>query len=113
MPANGAELDALAADIQARVIPRITKLAELAIEKTGNDVVAVAMTLVRVDAGNLRNSIGVDFPTSLSFVAGPTADYGIYQEFGTSKMAGQPYMNPALDQCLPDLTQALGQVIKL
>lgn len=30
-------------------------------------------------------------------IVGPCVEYGIYQEFGTSKMAAQPYMTPAVE----------------
>ena len=31
-------------------------------------------------------------------VVGPCVDYGIYQEFGTSRMAAHPYLLPAVDR---------------
>lgn len=58
-----------------------------------------------VDTGNLRNSIS----TSLTGVGstatgpiigevGPEASYGGFVEFGTWKMAPQPYLGPAFDE---------------
>lgn len=69
---------------------------KLAVGKIGHDVVHDAQVVVPVDTGNLKNSIGVDIdPDGLGFDAGPTADYGAHVEFGTVKMAAQPYMIPA------------------
>lgn len=34
---------------------------------------------------------------------GPSVEYGIYQEFGTRYMRGQPYMVPAINQVSDDL----------
>lgn len=36
-------------------------------------------------------------PDSNEVFIGPCVEYGIYQEFGTSKMAAQPYMTPAVE----------------
>ena len=57
-----------------------------------------AKVLVPVDTGTLRNSIMVDEVTPDRAVIAPHADYAEHVEFGTSRMAAQPYMRPALDQ---------------
>jgi HK97 gp10 family phage protein len=51
-----------------------------------------------VDTGTLRNSIMVDEVTPNKAVIAPHTDYAEHVEFGTSRMAAQPYMRPALDQ---------------
>ena len=51
-----------------------------------------------VDTGFLRNSILVDEVTSDKAVIAPHTEYAEHVEFGTSRMAAQPYMRPALDQ---------------
>lgn len=51
-----------------------------------------------VDTGTLRNSIMVDEVTPERAVIAPHTDYAEHVEFGTSRMAAQPYMRPALDQ---------------
>lgn len=51
-----------------------------------------------VDTGTLRNSIMVDEVTPDKAVIAPHTDYAEHVEFGTSRMAAQPYMRPALDQ---------------
>ena len=51
-----------------------------------------------VDTGFLRNSITVDSVTPMEAIIAPHTDYAEYVEFGTSRMAAQPYMRPALDE---------------
>jgi hypothetical protein len=61
------------------------KLTGVVVRKMGFDTVTGAQKRVRVDTGNLKNSIGVDFdPDNLGFEAGPTASYGSHLEYGTS-----------------------------
>jgi HK97 gp10 family phage protein len=36
-------------------------------------------------------------PDDNEVFVGPCVEYGIYQEFGTSKMAAQPYLTPAVE----------------
>lgn len=73
------------------------------------DVVRAAAERVKSNAqgkapkltGALSGSIGVDLygdgrSVGLTAVVGPTVRYGLFVENGTSKMAAQPYMAPAL-----------------
>nr|WP_227467513.1 HK97-gp10 family putative phage morphogenesis protein [Nocardioides lijunqiniae] len=83
--------------------------AELVVAKGGHDVVADAQVLAPYEFGVLTASIGVDVD-GLSFVAGPTVEYGLYQELGTSEMPPQPYMAPAFDRNLVRIESALGQL---
>lgn len=82
----------------------------------GGDVVEEAKSLAPVDQGDLRDSIYMRTPTEnqrpnvnaesgnfdlpapkdkASVTVGPSVMHGIYQEFGTNKMAAQPFMAPA------------------
>lgn len=89
----------------ARAVP----LASKAVRKTAHDIEADAKVFVPVDTGNLRNSISTDVGV-LSAEIGPTAEYGLYVEGGTSRMAPQPYMDPAADRREPELVKALEQI---
>lgn len=40
-------------------------------------------------------------------------DYGVYQEFGTSKMAAQPFITPAMDAVRPTFIEGLKQIKNL
>ncbi|MCV2499570.1 HK97-gp10 family putative phage morphogenesis protein [Melissococcus plutonius] len=49
-----------------------------------------------VDTGFLRRSIILKFTKGgFTGIAGPTAEYGPYLEFGTRYMSAQPYVKPA------------------
>jgi HK97 gp10 family phage protein len=91
--------------------PRMIEQAGKTVRSVGQRVVHDAKLLCPVDTGNLRASIGVEYDgDSLGFRAGPTASYGHFLEFGTSRMAPHAYMGPAFDRAVPLAVQALGQL---
>lgn len=60
------------------------KLTKVVVQKIAFDTVAGAQARVRVDTGNLKNSIGQDFDDDgMGFEAGPTANYGGVIEYGS------------------------------
>lgn len=85
------------------------RLAGVALAKTAADIEADAKAFVPVDTGNLRASISrtVD---GLTAEIGPTANYGAYVEFGTSRQAPAAYMGPAFDRHAGQLEQALARL---
>lgn len=93
---------------------RAHDMAVKAVQKTAADITATAKSKAPVDTGNLKNSIGYNFGMSGGEIyaeIGPTAEYGIYQEFGTSKMAPQPFLTPAFDKHVPAFEKAMNQII--
>lgn len=89
-----------------------------AIRKTAHDIESDAKGLAPVDTGFLRNSIGMDLEGdgrfgTMSAEIGPTAEYGIYQEMGTSRMAAHPFMGPAYDRRIPAFEVALLQALEV
>lgn len=91
---------------------RVTREASDLVDKTAHDIQATAQTLVPVDTGNLKNSIGVDRPVGSDIVAviGPTAEYGAHVEYGTVNMAPHAYMGPSLDVHTPPFFEAMADV---
>ncbi|MEV6036031.1 HK97-gp10 family putative phage morphogenesis protein [Nonomuraea sp. NPDC052116] len=86
-------------------------MVKAAVKKTGFDTVAGAQALVPVDTGNLKNSIGVDFDSDgYGFEAGATANYGGFIEWGTSKMAPQPYLGPAFERTSEEFVKAIESI---
>lgn len=68
-----------------------------------------------VDTGALRSSISTSFVGDgragvMAAEIGPTVDYGIYQELGTSSQAGHPYLAPAFDRNIDAVAQAIAQI---
>jgi HK97 gp10 family phage protein len=102
---------------------RVGAAASAALRKTAFDIEADAKALAPVASietsgyvgGNLRNSISTTIEGDgrhglMTVEIGPTADYGIYQEYGTSTQPGTPFMGPAFDRRVPGYTEALARL---
>lgn len=70
----------------------------LALEAGAQVVAARAQDYAPVDTGALRASIRVDDVTPDSAQVSANTDYAAFVELGTSHMAAQPFLRPALDQ---------------
>lgn len=73
-----------------------------------------AKALAPVDTGTLRSSISTTFSGDgrsgqMAAEIGPTVEYGVFQEYGTSTQPGKPFMGPAYDRRVPGFTEALAQ----
>jgi HK97 gp10 family phage protein len=71
------------------------------VERAADRIVDTAQGLVPVDTGALRDSIRAEpvAPTHWQVIAGGgDVDYAIFVEYGTSKMAAQPFLTPASRQ---------------
>lgn len=90
------QLNTLTADL-GRAGAAAVPLARKVLGKSSADIERDAKAFAPVDTGNLRNSISRDL-MGLKAEIGPTAAYGAYVEFGTSRMAPEAYMGPALDR---------------
>jgi HK97 gp10 family phage protein len=104
------ELNTVAAELrtaQARIGAKgsaVVRASALKVETWGK-------AFAPVKTGHLKGTIGVDFhgdgrSGAMEAEIGPTAAYGRYVEFGTSRMAPQAYMGPALDRVSPDFVAA-------
>lgn len=71
--------------------------------QVGLQVETAAKRLAPVDTGRLRSSITTNMHVDSEgpvVVIGTDVDYAVYQEFGTSRQAGTPFLRPALEQVL-------------
>ena len=68
-----------------------------------------AKTGVPVDTGFLRSSIQTARGPENSAIVAVAAEYAPYVEYGTARMGAQPYMRPAVDQHIPEITQAVSE----
>jgi HK97 gp10 family phage protein len=99
MPAYGIEIR------EDTVTPRLTEFTERMRAKIadqlgnlGEELVSFSRDIVPVRTGFLRDSIFSDIvENELSLTFGATASYAGYVEFGTRRMAAEPYLRPALD----------------
>ena len=100
MTVDASELRKLAADI-ATGSARVGRAANAALGEAAKATQRDAQRLAPVRTGALRASIEVErygdgrFGEAKAYV-GTTIRQGAFQEFGTSKMAPQPYLGPAL-----------------
>jgi HK97 gp10 family phage protein len=67
-----------------------------AVNKAGE----ISIKIVPVRTGKLQRSLHVTpkTPGKKRYTFGDKVDYGVYVEFGTSRMAAQPFLRPALDE---------------
>lgn len=89
-------------------------LAVVALRKTAADIERDAKAFAPVDTGNLRASISRTISTAGNGAyaeIGPTASYGAYVEFGTSRHGPAAYMGPAFDRNAYKLEQALARIV--
>jgi HK97 gp10 family phage protein len=61
-----------------------------------------------IDTGNLLGNIVTHPPEGDSIEIVSQADYSIFNEYGTYKMAARPYMRPALDETKPEIEKLIG-----
>lgn len=94
---------------------RLGAAGSAALRRAAYAIQADAQALAPVDTGALRSSISTTVTGDGRFGAmaaeiGPTVEYGIYQEFGTSTQAGQPYLTPAFDRQVPGFQAAIARL---
>lgn len=104
-----------------QLINQINPNSEAFIKAIGFQIEALAKMKAPIDTGALRNSIYTATTTSnnpplqaeevlpnppkQSVYVGPSVEYAIYQELGTSVMEAQPFMIPALREVERQLEQ--------
>lgn len=101
-------LNRLALDV-GTLSTRGLQLARVALAKTAADIERDAKAFVPVDTGNLRASISRTVE-GLTAEIGPTASYGAYVEYGTSRQGPAAFMGPAFDRHAYKLERALAQI---
>jgi HK97 gp10 family phage protein len=78
------------------VISKLPGAAAEAASMTADQIVLKARAIVPVRTGALRASI-TKMGGGMRWVATATAGYAIFVEFGTRKMAAQPFLRPAAE----------------
>jgi HK97 gp10 family phage protein len=85
---------------------RLQEIAFNVLDQGGADIEAMAKQLVHVRTGYLRSTI-YHKVEGLSLEAGATADYALFQEFGTRRMAAHSFLRPAFDAYQQRIYEAL------
>lgn len=75
--------------------------------KAALDIEAHAKARAPVDTGLLRNSITAVEVTPDSWLITSPVRYSVFVNYGTSKMAARPYMEPAVEAVRPMLEAGL------
>lgn len=93
---HGMVLDTAVLD---RMTVQMKPRARAIIEKYGLAVTGDAAMRAPFEFGALRNSITSESKMTgdMTFTVSDGVTYGIYQEFGTSKMRARPFMRPAIE----------------
>lgn len=94
---------------------RVGAQVSAALRKTALAIEGTSKALAAVDTGTMRGSISTTITGdgrsgSMTAEIGPTVEYAIYVEHGTSVMAAQPFMGPAGDQHVGGYTEALATI---
>ena len=108
---KGATIDTAVLDNLAENIkPKASKI----VSEYGLRITGDAAQLAPVDTGALRNSITAEshMENDLLFIVQDGVEYGIYQEFGTSRMAAQPFLIPAFEKWVDKFQQAFKAVFE-
>lgn len=103
------DLNRLAGDLTKAGVIASTRGPQI-VRKTAADITRDAQQIVPVDTGNLKNGIGWEMTGVFSAEVGPTAEYAIFPEYGTSTQAPQPYMGPATDRNAPAFYAAVDKL---
>lgn len=84
-----------------------------ALEKVGAAAEGNAKTIVHVVTGNLRNSIDhrVD-AERLEAIIGSDVEYAEYEEVGTRRRRGHPYIRPALENNIGQYEKIFAETFK-
>jgi len=74
-------------------------------------ILRYALLNTPVDTGFLRSTGQLDREDT-SPIVGYAADYATFVEFGTSKMAAEPYLRPAIDEHMDEIETEMMKVVE-
>ena len=98
---SGAQFARFASDL-LRAAADIDVLGERAAERVGRGALKTAKSVVPTDSGTLERSLTFRREGSTAVVSSDLY-YAAFQEYGTSQMAPNPFMGPAVDEWGPRL----------
>jgi HK97 gp10 family phage protein len=106
---SGAEFARLARDV-SRAALGIETMAEAAEMRVARLALETARDLVPVDTGETRNEMRIVRRKSGGVVVQSSTVASVFQEFGTSQMAPNPYIRPSVDRWGPRLVQEVESI---
>ncbi|MFN2537962.1 MAG: HK97-gp10 family putative phage morphogenesis protein [Mycobacteriales bacterium] len=107
------------AEVEARLAAAVAAMSGPAPRETVHLVISgaveTARSLVRVDTGELRDSIHTETDERGSVVEGllvVDSDHAVENEYGTSHMSAQPFVRPAMHRAAARLTPTAAAVYR-
>ena len=84
------------------------------VNKYGLAITSEAARRAPVDTSALRNSILSEshMEGDMTFVVSDGVEYGVWQEFGTGRMAAQPFLVPAVESWRDKFLNAFSELFK-
>ena len=105
---DSARVEVALGAVARRAVQRVEDAVMDAVLAIQND----ARVRVPVDTGRLRNSIGWEMEADrLAARVGTNVDYAPHVEYGTSRMAAQPYLTPAFFAEVPRFEERLRRAL--
>ena len=99
---SGAAFRKYAADL-ARVANKLEPMAARRALKVAESAAAMAQSVAPVETGALKGGIEAERLKGGAVAVNADVHYAYFQEYGTSKMAPNPFMGPAVDRWGPKL----------
>lgn len=104
-----AKLDTSALD---RLTAELERRADRIIASTAFDIEVEAKKRSPLDTGALRSSIMAEAKARLLWWVHDGVEYGIYQEYGTYKIAAHPFMFPAVEKSRAKFVAKFAELFK-
>ena len=95
-----------------RIAKNLDKDADQIVHGLALEVEGYAKIFAPVDTGALKSSINTKREKEKVYRVEDGVEYGIYQELGTSKMAAQPFMMPAVERIRKFIAKRFQGLIK-
>jgi HK97 gp10 family phage protein len=118
MAGSFAKISGHRAVLDTAVLDRITAemkpKARAIVEKYGWNIASQSAQNAPVDTGALHDSILSESKMTgeMTFTVSDGVEYGVYQEFGTSKMGAWPFMRPAIEKWAARFQAAFSELFK-
>ena len=93
------------------ILAKFPRATTAAVQKATMDIARLAAMNAPVDTGYLANSIEGKV-TGAGGQVTSSADYWAYVEYGTYKMAAQPFVAPAVEAVGPQFVEAMRRMVE-
>lgn len=93
------------------ILKNIKSNKEAALTQVGERTVKRAKELAAVDSGEMRDKINYEIDRGVLYIKAD-ANHSGFVEYGTSKMAAQPFMTPAIREVQRELPTMFSQITR-